>query len=127
LIKIIQDMPAGTIGLEAVGKVTDEDYRNVLVPAISSAVERNDVRLLYVLGDAFDTYSPGAVWADTKLWAGHLRVWKRVAIVSDADWLENGIKAFGWLMPGEVKVFETDDLDDAKEWLAGWKDDDDDD
>jgi len=125
LIKIIQDMPAGTIGLEAVGKVTDEDYRKVLVPAISSAVERNDVRLLYVLGDDFDTYSPGAVWADTKLWAGHLRAWKRVAIVSDADWLENGIKAFGWLMPGEVKVFETDDLDDAKEWLAGWKDDDD--
>jgi len=47
-----------------------------------------------------------------------------VAIVSDADWLENGIKAFGWLMPGEVKVFETDDLDDAKEWLAGGDDDD---
>jgi hypothetical protein len=118
-------MPVGTIGLEAVGKVTDEDYRNVLIPAISSAVERNDVRLLYVLGDDFDAYSPGAVWADTKLWAGHLRAWKRVAIVSDADWLENGIKAFGWLMPGEVKVFETDDVDDAKEWLAGWKDDDD--
>jgi hypothetical protein len=125
VIKIIQDMPVGTIGLEAVGKVTDEDYRNVLIPAISSAVERNDVRLLYVLGDDFDAYSPGAVWADTKLWAGHLRAWKRVAIVSDADWLENGIKAFGWLMPGEVKVFETDDVDDAKEWLAGWKDDDD--
>ena len=62
----------------------------------------------------------------TKLWAGHPRAWKRVAIVSDADWLENGIKAFGWLMPGEVKVFETDDLDDAKEWLAGGNDDDDD-
>jgi hypothetical protein len=30
-------------------------------------------------------------------------------------------------MPGEVKVFETDDVHDAKEWLVGLDDDDDDD
>ena len=118
MIKVIEDMPPGTIGLEAIGKVTDEDYERVLVPAVTAALERKDVRLLYVLGDEFDSYSPGAVWADTKLWAGHLTSWQKVAIVSDADWLENAVKAFGWLMPGEVKVFDDDDLDDAKEWLA---------
>jgi hypothetical protein len=64
------------------------------------------------------------MWADTKLWAHHLKAWKKIAIVSDADWLENSVKAFGWLMPGEVKVFENDDLDDAKEWLSGSDDDD---
>ena len=119
MIRIIENMPAGTIGLEAVGKVTDDDYRDVLVPAVSTALQRDDVRLMYVLGEDFDAYSPGAVWADTKLWAGHLKGWKRVAIVSDADWLENSVKAVYWLMPGEVKVFETDDVDDAKEWLVG--------
>ena len=124
MIKIIENMPPGTIGLEAVGKVTDDDYRDVLVPAVSTALERNDVRLLYVLGEDFDSYSPGAVWADTKLWAGHLKGWKKVAIVSDADWLENSVKAFGWLMPGEVKVFETDEFRDAKAWLVGLEDDD---
>ncbi len=118
MIKVIEDMPPGTIGLEAIGKVTDEDYERVLVPAVTAALERKDVRLLYVLGDEFDSYSAGAVWADTKLWAGHLTSWQKVAIVSDADWLENAVKAFGWLMPGEVKVFDDDDLDDAKEWLA---------
>ena len=118
MIKVIEDMPPGTIGLEAIGKVTDEDYERVLVPAVTAALERKDVRLLYVLGDEFDSYSAGAVWADTKLWAGHLTSWQKVAIVSDADWLENAVKAFGWLMPGEVKVFEDDDLGDAKEWLA---------
>jgi hypothetical protein len=125
VIRIIADMPAGTIGLEAVGKVTDDDYRTVLLPAIEAALERNDVRLLYVLGEDFDSYSLGAVWADTKLWAQNLKAWQKVAIVSDADWLENSVKAFGWLVPGEVKVFETDDIDDAKEWLAGLDDEDD--
>ena len=118
MIRTIHAMPVGTIGLEAVGKVTDDDYRDVLVPAISAAVERGDVRLLYVLGEDFESYSPGALWADTKLFAGHPKAWKRVAIVSDADWLENSIKAFGWLMPGEVKVFETDEVHEAKEWLV---------
>ena len=103
MIKIIQNMPAGTIGLEAVGKVTDDDYRDVLMPAISAALERNDVRLLYVLSEDFRSYSPGAVWADTKLWAQHHKAWQKIAIVSDADWLENSVEAFGWLIPGEIK------------------------
>ena len=123
MITVIEDMPGGTIGFEASGKVTQEDYDTVLVPAVRAALEQGDVRLLYVLPD--DTsYSPGAMWADTKLWAGHVRAWKRVAIVSDADWLENAIKAFGWMMPGKVKVFDDDDLDDAREWLTETDDDD---
>ncbi len=126
MIKVIPDMPAGTIGLEAVGKVTEDDYRNVLLPTVSAAVERSDVRLLYVLGDDFDSYSLSAVWADTKLWAQSPKAWKRIAVVSDADWLENSVKAFGWLIPGKVKVFETDDVDEAKDWLASTDADDDD-
>jgi hypothetical protein len=118
-------MPAGVIGLEAVGRVSDQDYEQVLVPAVTSALERGDVRLLYVLGREFDSYSAGAVWADTKLFAGHPRGWKKVAVVSDADWLENSVKASGWLMPGKVRDFETDDVDDALEWLTGVDDDDD--
>ena len=127
MIRVIENMPVGTIGVEAVGKVTEDDYRNVLVPAVTAALERGDVRLLYVLGKDFDSYSAGALWADTKLLAGNRKAWNKVAIVSDADWLENSIKAFGWLMPGEVKVFETDEVHDAKEWLVGLDDDDDDD
>jgi hypothetical protein len=94
--------------------VTEDDYRDVLAPAVKAGLERGDVRLMYVLGKDFDSYALSGMWADTKLWAGNLRGWKRVAIVTDADWLENTIKAFGWMMPGRVKVFETDDVDDAK-------------
>ena len=122
MIRVIENMPPGTIGFEADGKVTDDDYRDVLVPAVKEALEKGDVRLLYVLPD--DTsYSPGAMWADTKLWAGNLRGWNRVAIVSDADWLENAVKTFGWMMPGKVKVFDGDDVKEAKAWLVGIDDD----
>src|SRR4029453_12590115 len=111
-------MPTGPIGLEAVGKVTDDDYRTVLLPAIEAAMERNDVRLLYVLGEDFESYSPGAMWSDTRLWAGHRDAWARVAVVTDVDWVENGIRAFSWLMPGKIRVFDDDDVDQAKLWLV---------
>ena len=116
-------MPAGTIGLRASGKVSEEDYRDVLVPTINGAMEHGNVRLLYVLEDETD-YKPGAVWADTKMWFKNHKGWERLAIVSDADWLENAVKVFGRLMPGEVKVFEPDDVRDAKQWLVGLDDDD---
>ena len=97
----------------------------MLLPAVRDALDRNDLRLLYVLGNEFDSYSAGALWADTKLFVQHPKGWKKVAIVSDADWLENSLKAFGWLMPGEIKVFETDEVDEAKDWLVRSDEDDD--
>jgi hypothetical protein len=127
MFRILHDMPPGTVGVEAVGDVTEEDYRTVLAPVIEEALRRQDVGLLYVLGGESDSYSAGAAWKDTKLWAKHLKGWERVALVSDADWLENAVKAFGWLLPGEVKVFETDDVPEAKAWLVGIDLDDDDD
>ena len=38
MIRLIGNMPPGTIGLEAVGKVTEDDYQNVLFPAVSAAI-----------------------------------------------------------------------------------------
>jgi hypothetical protein len=97
----------------------------VLVPAVSSALERKDVRLLYVLDSDF-SYSAGAIWADTRLWARHIKDWRKVAVVSDADWLENSIKAFGRMIPGDIKLSEPDEILETKQWLVDLDDEDDD-
>lgn len=97
--------------------MTAEDYRDVMVPALDEALARGGVRLLYVL-DEHTKFSPGALFADAKVAVRHLKGWERLAVVSDADWLENSVKAFGWMMPGEVKVFDDDDIDQATAWLT---------
>ena len=38
MIKRIDDMPAGTIGFRANGKLTRDDYRNVLEPVLRGEV-----------------------------------------------------------------------------------------
>lgn len=53
-----------------------------------------------------------------KLGLGHLRSWERIAIVGDADWLRHAVGGFGWLMPGEVRVFGLEELDSAREWVT---------
>jgi hypothetical protein len=117
MIRRLENMPDGVIGLEASGEVSGDDYRDVMVPALNGALESGGVRLLYVVAE--DTkFTAGAAFQDAKLGLGHLKGWERVAVVTDEDWLENSIKAFGWLMPGEVKVFDDDEVDEATAWLT---------
>lgn len=119
VITQIEGLPENVIGFEAKGEVTSDDYDNALVPAIQAQREKfGSVRFLYVLGDDFEGYSGGAMWDDAKLGFDHPRSWEKVAIVTDSDWIERSVKALGWMIPGEIKVFDDDDLDDAKEWIA---------
>jgi SpoIIAA-like len=51
----------------------------------------------------------GALWEDVKA-AGeiglkHRSAWGRMALVTDKDWIRHGVSAFGWLSPGELRVF----------------------
>ncbi|HET6849956.1 MAG TPA: STAS/SEC14 domain-containing protein [Gaiellales bacterium] len=121
MLTVIPDLPAGVVGVEAQGQVSASDYEEVLVPAVDAAREAapdGKVRLLYVLGSDFPDYTAGAAWEDAKLGLGRIRSWERIALVSDAEWLRRAIHGLGWMMPGEVKVFETDQTANARAWVA---------
>ena len=50
---------------------------------------------------------------------GHHSSWRRIAVtVTDKDWMRHAISGFGWLSPGELKVFEPGQLDEAKSWVS---------
>ena len=44
--------------------------------------------------------------------------WKKLAFVSGVDWVSKATRLFAWAMPGELKVYEMDELDEAKSWVA---------
>ena len=119
MIKYIEGLPENVIAVEAVGKVDADDYRDTLEPAIAKAVETHDkLRFLYVMGEAYDGFSPGAMWEDTKVGLGDRKAWERIAVVSDHRGLIDAIKVFGWMVPGEVRTYPLATLDDAKAWLS---------
>ena len=51
MITIIDDMPVGNIGLEAVRKVTEQDYCDVVMPSVGDALGRGDVPQRHILGE----------------------------------------------------------------------------
>ena len=119
MIEVMTDLPERVLGLRAGGEVTAEDYKTVLVPAIEGQLTKHrKVRLLYVIGDEFKGYTGGAAWEDAKVGMKHLTSFERVAVVTDIDWIENMIKAIGFAIPGEVRVFDDDDFEDARRWIS---------
>ena len=119
MIEQLEEAPAGVIAFRAVGKVEAHDYESVLRPAIEAAVaEGGKIRIVFELGPEFDGYSVGAAWEDMKLWGPHLTKWERCAVVTDHRLIADAIKVFRVVMPGDVKVFPADALDEALRWAS---------
>ena len=119
MIRLLSGMPPGVLGLEAIDDVEEEDYRNVIVPAVEAAIaEHGKVRLVYVLGPEFDEYEGEAVWEDLRLGARHPASFDRIAVVTDARWAGPAIKVFSVLWPGQARAFPLADLEAAKRWAA---------
>lgn len=121
MIERIDAMPDGTIGLSASGKLSKEDYVELLEPALQEGVESGELRLLFLLTD-FHGLEPGAWAEDAKTglqaWVRDHSAWKRFALVTDVEWVARAMRAFAWMTPGEVMVYEPDRLDEAKSWVA---------
>ena len=119
MIRLIEGLPSNVIGFEAVGEVRAGDYKSVLDPAVAALLEAHEkVRFLYLLGDDFDGYSGGAMWEDARLGMSEWSKWEKIALVTDHSGYRDGVKAFSWMMPGEVRAFSAAELGNAKSWVA---------
>lgn len=121
MIERIEGMPSGTIGLRAAGKLSRDDYREVLEPALREGIGSGEIRLVFSLTD-FHGLEPGAWIEDAKTglgaWARNHSAWKRFALVTDVEWVAKAMRAFAWMAPSEVSVFAIDQLEAAKEWVV---------
>jgi hypothetical protein len=115
MIRELTDLPTPLIGFELSGTLHAEDYRDVLLPAIEKAAQAGDVRIVLVIAD-FGGMSPGALWQDLKMGIEHLRAWKRIALVTDVEWIVHMASLFGWMTPGELKHFPRSQISDAISW-----------
>jgi hypothetical protein len=123
MVERMDDMPAGVIGVRASGKLTRQDYTDGLEPALKEAMDSGEARVVFVLTD-FEGLEPGAVPEDIKTGLGvelaNRGNWKRLAVVTNVDWVAKAMRMFAWAMPGELAVHDDlGELEDAKAWAAG--------
>jgi hypothetical protein len=119
MIEALTDLPDNVLAFVCHGRVTKQDYESVLTPAVEKALKRHDkVRLYYETASDFAGVEPSAIWEDTKVGLGHLSRWEKFAVVTDVEWIGHTMKLFSFVMPGEMRVFSSDQAAQAREWIA---------
>jgi SpoIIAA-like len=115
MIEIIEGLPRNVVGIAVKGRVTMQDCRDVLVPAMEKSLKRHEkIRLYYELGSRF----PGAGWDDLDLGIDSASRCERVAIVTDIGWVRLTAKALRFLIPGKIRVFATIEAEEGRAWIS---------
>ncbi|AKK29706.1 STAS/SEC14 domain-containing protein [Mycobacterium sp. EPa45] len=123
MIEVLSDMPEGVTGIRVSGRVSGDDLK-AFSPTMDELLKAGgEIRIVEVIDSDYQGFGPGGLVEDLKLGLGTLfsrhAAFKRVAVVSDKEWVAHTIHVVGWLMPGEVAVFGLDGLEQAKQWAAG--------
>ncbi|HKI42061.1 MAG TPA: STAS/SEC14 domain-containing protein [Mycobacterium sp.] len=122
MIEMLEGMPEGVTGIRVSGRLRGEELRE-MKPTMQDLLKAGEIRIVEVIASDYEGFGPGGLVEDLKLGFGtvlpHYSAIKRIAIVSDKEWVAHTLHALAWLVPGELAVFGLDELDRAKEWAAG--------
>ncbi|MCV7379211.1 STAS/SEC14 domain-containing protein [Mycobacterium alsense] len=122
MIELLPDMPEGVTGVRVSGRLGGDELRR-LRPQLEALLKAGDIRIVEVIASDYEGFGPGGLAEDIKLGLGavlpHHSSFKRIAVVSDKDWVGHVLHALAWMMPGELAVFRLDEFDRAKQWAAG--------
>jgi len=122
MVSVIAVDAPGVLAFAIVGRLTRADYRDVLLPPIREVIANGEeIRVLAVV-ERFQGLEAGGLLEELKAAArvgsaqDSLRSY--FAVVTDADWVRRSIALFGWLVPGDIRVFTSDRRTEAETWLA---------
>ncbi|CAJ1500575.1 STAS/SEC14 domain-containing protein [[Mycobacterium] kokjensenii] len=122
MIELLPDMPPGVTGVRVSGRLRGDELRKIR-PLLHERLRDGDVRIVEVIAPDYDGFGRGGLVEDIKLGLGavlpHHSAFKRIAVVSDKEWVGHVLHALEWMIPGELAVFGLDDLERAKQWAAG--------
>lgn len=76
------------------------------------------IRLYYETSADFAGIQAGAILEDTMVGLNHLGRWDRIVLVSDVEWIRIAVRAFGFLLPGQLRVFELREAEAARTWIS---------
>jgi hypothetical protein len=120
MIEILEGFPDNNVlAVSAKDRVKEKDYDDVLIPKLKERLDRYErVRCYYELGPEYSGINLEAMWKDFLLGVRHLSRWERVAVVADVGWIRSAMRAFRFVVPGQMRTFSTSQASDARNWIA---------
>jgi hypothetical protein len=118
MIEIMPDYPDNILAITASNTITGDDYKSIIIPAIEAKLATHGkVRMLYNLGPDFTGFDAGAMWEDATTGLKHFTDFEKIAFVSDVEWMNHMVNAFGFMIPCPVKVFSARQFAEASDWI----------
>lgn len=119
MIYTIENLPANMVGFKAIGNITENDFSKIVIPTVKVLIDKTDkLNYLLVLDTSIKNFSKEAWFENAMMGMKNLTKWNRAAIVSDVTAIKVFTNIFSVLMPGEFKVFEHSQLQDAIDWVS---------
>ncbi len=112
----ITENEGNLITVEASGKLTAEDY-DQLVPSWKSVIAKHgSMRMLFIMRD-FHGWEPSAAWDDFSFDREHADKVERVAMAGEKTWQKWMAKFGAFFVKAEVHYFDLDNLAEAERWV----------
>ena len=122
MIELLPDMPTGVTGIRVSGHLTGEELRGIKPELTEQLDAGGEIRIVEVIDDDYQGFGPGGLVEDLKLGLGtvlpHHSSFRKIAIVTDKEWITRTLHAIAWMVPGELKVFGRDRVEDATRWAS---------
>ena len=119
MIEVLHGFPGHVTAFRATGKVTRDDYYNVINPYVKNvATTFGKINYMLILNTELKNYSIGAWIEDGLLGFRHFSKWKKLAIVTEKDSIKKFTNTFGIFIPCPTKGFKMEELPLAKKWIS---------
>jgi hypothetical protein len=115
MFKIHETDDKSLIELEVKGDLTKEDYDRLEEAIVEKLKESEKVNILGRITE-LSGMTAEAILADFKLLVKHYSSIEKMAVVSSKEWVE-WVSKLGAVLPVEIKYFDVDESDLARNWL----------
>ena len=118
MIKVLPESKGNVLVLGATGKLTDQDYKEVLIPRLESIIhEHGKARLLLDMGDEFHGWEAAALWDDAHFGLTHRKDFEKMGVIGGPKWVEWGLNIAAMAISGEVRSFSSNERQEALRWI----------
>lgn len=119
MIEVLDTVPENVAGFRGTGEITEDDYRNVMVPKVNElAGNTNRLNFLFLIDTELREFTAGAWLQDALLGLKQMMKWNRGAIVTDNKMAVKFTDAFSLVVPGEFKGFSKSEYHQAVDWVS---------
>jgi hypothetical protein len=118
MIEVLPESKRNILVLSAVGKLTDQDYKDILIPRLESIIrEHGKARLLLDIGDEFHGWEAAALWDDAYFGLAHRKDFEKMGVIGGPKWVEWALKIAALAVRGEIRSFSPTEREEALHWI----------